>query len=311
MTNFDEIKFKKFLNLFWLRPEQAIVTFMKSEAFKDLKFESPSLDLSCGDGMFMFLHLGGEFNEDFDYYESTSSKQFSHDKVIDIFDHCDDTYGVRVTKQPEIKIDYATDLKDGMVKKAEKSGIYNKVLLHDNNDLPLPFEDNYFKTIYSNSIYFVKDMDGMLQELRRIVKPDGSIVLAVLTPYLHETFDQLKRFMSPEAMKILEREERTLMPGMRTHEEWVKTIKNNGFEIVEEKPIYHNKLLVDIYNVGFRPIGHLLIQMSRAMSIEERLEVKQEWTKIFNELLKPILSLPNTMTLEKAPYLHFKIKKSV
>ncbi len=44
---------------------------MKSEAFKDLKFESPSLDLSCGDGMFMFLHLGGEFNKDFDYYEST------------------------------------------------------------------------------------------------------------------------------------------------------------------------------------------------------------------------------------------------
>ncbi len=153
-------------------------------------------------------------------------------------------------------------------------------------------------------------MDAMLQELKRIIKPDETIVLAVLTPYLHETFDQLKNFMTPEAMKILEREERILMPGMRTYEEWVKTFKNNGFEIVEENPIYHNKLIVDVYNVGFRPIGHLLIRMSRALNSEERLEVKREWTKIFYELLKPILSLPNAMTLQRAPYLHFKIKRA-
>ena len=62
-----ETKLKNFLNLYWLRPENGLITPFKSEAFADLKFESPSLDLSCGDGLFMAIHLGAVFDDNFDW----------------------------------------------------------------------------------------------------------------------------------------------------------------------------------------------------------------------------------------------------
>jgi len=54
-----EEKLKQYLNLFWLRPENGLLCTFKSEVMNDIGFESPSLDLSCGDGLFTFIHLGG------------------------------------------------------------------------------------------------------------------------------------------------------------------------------------------------------------------------------------------------------------
>jgi len=61
-------KLKTFLNLYWLRPENGLITTFKSHAFNNFRFESTSLDLSCGDGLFMAIHLGAEFTENFDYF---------------------------------------------------------------------------------------------------------------------------------------------------------------------------------------------------------------------------------------------------
>ena len=66
LQNNLEDKLRQYLNLYWLRPENGLITTFKSKAFEDITFRSPSLDLSCGDGLFMFIHSGGLFSDDFE-----------------------------------------------------------------------------------------------------------------------------------------------------------------------------------------------------------------------------------------------------
>ena len=98
-----EQKLKNFLNLFWLRPENGLLCTFKSKVFDDVEFKSPSLDISCADGLFLFLHLGGTFNIDFDIFASTRAGEFKHSSFIDIYDSYDKNYRPSVIKRPEVK----------------------------------------------------------------------------------------------------------------------------------------------------------------------------------------------------------------
>lgn len=306
----DEQKFKQFLDLHWLRPEKALLAVFKSKAFNNFKFQSPSLDISCGDGVFMFIHLGGVFEESFDYFQSTKADQFKHGSGIDIFDSFDKNYKTPIVRRADVSIDFGIDWKQNLLDRAAKLNLYKNLIHHDNNNLPLPFEDNFFKTIYSNSIYWVEDVGGLLDEVRRILHPRGIAVLEVMTSFWLETLDEMEKFLSPEAIAILDRNRRKTMPGSRAFKDWKKLIANRGFDIVKVTNVYPNKILTDIWNVGLRPVSHLLIRMTESLSAKQRLSIKKEWVDIVYKLAKPLLALPNTYTLEKAPYLSFEVKKS-
>lgn len=310
MTKDIENKLKQFLNLYWLRPENGLITTFKSKAFDDIKFESPSLDLSCGDGLFSFIHFGGSFGKDFDYFKSTKAKKFSHNSFIDIYDSFDKNYSVKIKKRPTIKIDYGTDWKQSLLKKASVLNFYNNLILHDNNKIPIPFEKNYFKTIHSNSIYWVNNVSNLLKEIHRILHPDGIAILEVMTPYHLETLKELEQFLSPKAITILDRKRRESMPGLVPFLKWKDLVLKNKFLIEDIRSVYPHKLIIELWNIGLRPISHLLIQMSESLSKEDRLRIKKEWVEIFFQLFKPLLYLKNSYVLEKDPYICFILKKS-
>ncbi len=304
-----EDRLKNYLNLFWLRPEKALLCAFNSKVFEDLKFESPSLDLSCGDGLFMAIHHGGVFKENFDSFASTRASEFSHSKFIDIYNNFEENYAVKFVKKPELEIDVGSDWKQKLLDKSSKLDLYRELILHDNNKIPLPFPDNHFKTIYSNAVYWVENVEVLLDDLYRITKPSGTVGLALLTPYLLETLDEFEKFLSPDAIEILDRQRRQTMPGLKKYDDWNRIIRNTGFEIKEVRSVYPHKMIVDIWNVGLRPISHLLIQMSNSLSDEERVKIKSEWVEIFYKLFKPLLNLPQTYTLENSPYLYYILKK--
>lgn len=304
-----EKKLKQFLNLFWLRPENGLLCTFKSEIIKDVKFETPSLDLSCGDGLFMFLHQGGELDDGVDYFQSTSADNFKHSSFVDIFDHYNENYEVKITKNPSNNLNYGTDWKKDLLSKAEKLNFYENLLVHDNNQVPLPFEDNFFQTIYSNSIYWIKNVRNLSKDIHRILKPGGTVVLEVATPYFYQLIDELEEILSQDAIKILDRNRRETSHGLKTFEEWKKIFEESQFKIEDIRCIYPDKLLLDIWNIGLRPIAHLLIQMSEELDKEKRSKIKNEWVNIFYELFKPLLYLKQTYTMEKAPYLLFILKK--
>ena len=274
----------------------------------DVKFESPSLDLSCGDGMFMFTHLGGTFSENFDYFKSTQADKFSHDSFVDIYDAFDPEYSPEILSRPTTKIDYGTDWKQTLLNKAATLDIYKNLILHDNNR-KLPFEDNFFKTIYSNSIYWVESIDFLISDLYRILRPDGKLILQIMTPYHHQTLEKIEDLFSDEAIEIIDRKRRDSYKGLKNYDEWVKLLTKAGFKIKETRNVYPNEFIMDLWNIGLRPIAHLLIQMSDALSKEKRLEIKQPWIDIFFKLFKPLLYSKESYKIEKSPYLLFILEK--
>ena len=300
---------RSFLKLYWLRPENGLICTFKSNVFRDVEFASPSLDISCGDGLFMFLHLGGEFEDEVDYFLKTDASKFSHDAFIDIYNHYDNEYQVAVKNPPGIKIDFGTDWKKQLVDKASVLNIYKRLLVHDNHQIPFPFEDDYFQTIYSNSIYWTSNSYYIAKDIHRMLKPGGTAVLEVKTPFLFETLEQLEGVLDKDAIDILDRQRRKTMPGGMRHEEWTKSFEEIGYSNIEARNVYPNKVLIDIWNIGLRPISHLLIQMSDNLSKEDRARIKGEWVTIFYELFKPLLKLDPNYEIEKAPYLCFILTK--
>lgn len=305
----NEDLLREFLNLFWLRPENALFSTFKSISYNSLKFESPSLDLSCGDGLFQAIHLGGKFSDNFDYYSSTDASKFKHEKFIDIYDHYTDDYDVNYITKPKQTIDFGTDWKQELLNKARKTSIYKNLILHDNNILPLPFQDNFFKTIYSNAIYWASDVEGLIKEIYRISRDDCVIGLQVMSPSIFSTFDLFERILSPTAINILDRQRRSTMPSLYSNAEWKSLFENSGFTIKSSIPVTPTKIIDDIWNIGLRPISHLLIQMVDNLSSEQKSKIKKEWIDIFTELFKPLINLPTSTSISQSGYTYFELSK--
>jgi len=303
-------RLRSFLNLYWLRPENGLLCTFKSRAFQDCPFVSPSLDLSCGDGLFMFLHLGGSVDPDFDYFASTRAREFTHSgDFVDIYDSYSDAYSPEITERPGVVVEYGTDWKRALLDKASKLGIYRNLVLHDNNVRPLPFDDEAFSTVYSNSVYWISDVEGLVSEIARILRPGGRAILEVMTPHMLDTLDELAAYLSPRAISILDRKRRETMPGSRAFAEWMEVMRGCGLRVEDVRCVYPHKVLVDIWNVGLRPISHLLVQMSDSMTREDRRRIKEEWVEIFFELFEPLLAVEETYSLERAPYLLFVLAR--
>jgi SAM-dependent methyltransferase len=307
--NSAETKLKQFLNLFWLRPENGLFTTFKSLAIENHSIKNTSLDISCGDGLFMFLHLGGKISENFDYFSSTKAIDFSHSEFIDIYDCFDTSYSVPIIKKPNQTIDYGLDWKQNLLDKSSKLNLYENLILQDTNITPFPLSQNSFDTIYSNSLYWVKQPENVLTETFRLLKPGGRIILEVATPFLLQTLNKLESILSPNAISILDRKRRETVMGLRNYSQWKKIFVEKKFKIIEEQSVHPHHSIIDFWNIGLRPISHLLIQMSENLTGNERSKIKKEWVDIFFELFKKFLYLNSGFSLEKSPYLSFILEK--
>mgnify|MGYP003872665553 CR=1 FL=1 len=109
--------FRAFIEFYWLRPENAAVKYYQSHTWSDIKWKGKSIDICCGDGVYVFLHQGGRFNPNFDCFTNTNPN-FSHEKkFIDIYDYSTVKYKPRISKKPKKTISLGTDWKNGMISK--------------------------------------------------------------------------------------------------------------------------------------------------------------------------------------------------
>ncbi len=78
------------------------------------------------------------------------------------------------------KIDVGLDLTNERTKKIENAGIYKKIRYFDGVRIPYP--DNHFQTIVSNCVLeHVSDIEGLLKEANRVLKPNGFFLTTVMT----------------------------------------------------------------------------------------------------------------------------------
>ncbi|WP_316827509.1 class I SAM-dependent methyltransferase [Pedobacter miscanthi] len=105
----------------------------------------------------------------------------NHDKVLEI-GHGNGAHIAQLLSKAENLMYYGADISETIIAEAEKINQYfiDKGIVHfkltDGNNLP--FDNNRFDKIFTvNTIYFWTDPSGYLQEIRRALKLNGTLVL--------------------------------------------------------------------------------------------------------------------------------------
>ena len=292
---------RRFLQAYWLRPENAFWMTLRSEVLRPYQLEGPSADLSCGDGVFSFIHAGGVLDPAFDVFaavgnlDGTVSRQLSMGsrqpsvggKHADMFDYVSDDYQPAIRSPVDERIDVGTDVKRTQLAKAKRLNLYHRLIRHDNN-ASLPFDNHTFQTIYCNAAYWVENIDGFLTELGRIIRPGGRVILQVKLDSLRRyTLNAHRNVLGDRFLDIIGRGRIESWPSLASRSVWESRFKAAGLAIENATP-FGTRIHAHIWDIGLRPVAPLLVKMAGALTPQTRAAIKDEWVDLFCELLEPI-----------------------
>jgi SAM-dependent methyltransferase len=286
----------------WLRPENALWRALNCKALEDVTFSSPSLELSCGDGVFSFLLAGGNFDTSFDIFKGAGDLDNFYDNA-DIYDAAPSDYDPAIAARPDRTIDVGCDWKPNLLEKADSLGLYDELTEHDNNE-PLPFDDDKFRTIYSNSVYWIENVDLHLSEIKRVLADDGKAILQLKTPAIRDFLNLLRNSYTDELGENLID---TIDRGRSDHyahvyhdEGWTERLEDAGLQVVDRRPTatwVHTRM----WDIGLRPISPLMIKMANSLSDEQRVMIKEEWIDTWEQMLRPFYDLDFDLNQSRKP----------
>ncbi len=279
-------KQRQFLNAYWLRPENAFWMVLRSNVLARAPMRGPVLDLGCGDGVFSFLHAGGQFSHAFDVFSAVKDLERVLDDHADVFDHIEDDYDPKITEKPAYTIDCGTDLKGNLLAKASKLGMYDRLVHHDHNER-LPFADGEFQTVYCNTAYWVDDIDGFLREIARVTAPGGTAVLQVKLDAIKQfTMQKHRELLGDRWLDIMDRGRLGSWPTLSDRATWEARFASAGLKIADATP-FVTGTHAHVWDIGLRPIAPMLIKTMNAIHLHLRQEIKRDWVDLFSQLLAP------------------------
>ncbi len=279
-------KQRRFINAYWLRPENAFWMYLRSEALSLVPIRGPIADLGCGDGVFSFLHADGVFAPEFDVFGAVARLEEVQTNDADIFDHVDDDYAPGIVSPPTFRIDVGTDLKSNLLGKADRLGFYDRLTPCDHN-VALPFSDDSFETVYCNTAYWVENVEGFLAEVARVTRSCGTVVLQVkLDAIADYTMQSHGSVLGDRWMGLMNRGRIECWSSVCDRLTWESRFASAGLEIVGEVPIA-TRTHAHIWDIGLRPIAPMLIKAMNAIHPHLRAEIKRDWVDLFAELLRP------------------------
>jgi SAM-dependent methyltransferase len=299
--------FEQLLNAYWLRPETALWRSIDIQTMRDFQFQSPSLDLGCGDGIFSFIRAGGQFDITFDAFQAVSNLDSFFDKV-DIFDSFDTSLCPVVIKKGDYQIDYAFDHKKNLLRKAKTLGLHKNFIVGDANKR-LPFEDKTFNTVFSNIIYWLDDPKSTFVELARVLKLKGRCCVMLPNRAFPEYSFYYDLYVKQKNNKFqfLEKLDRGRITDNIKHakgtDEWTKMIESSGLTVVMHT-MHLSKTTIQIWDVGLRPLFPILYKMISELSKETVMEIKKQWVDIFSTFLKPIAEMDSELNKDIEPGFH-------
>ena len=301
--------FEELLSVYWLRPETALWRSIDIQTTSTFNFNAPSLEIGCGDGIFSFIRGGGRFDISFDAFQSIKNPDLDYYfKGKDIFDSFTKHSNPIVIRKPEYFIDCGLDYKKNLLKKARSLGLYKKLVLGDANKV-LPFEDNYFKSIFSNIIYWLNSPADVFREINRILYPGGRCLVVLPNSNFPEYSFYYQHYLKKNNSRFnfLEKLDRGRIKDNLKHaksgREWEKIIKSSGLKILSHEA-YLSKTVIQIWDIGLRPIFPLLYRMVQNIKREELLKIKKEWIKTFKMFLEPIFLADKILNNNEEPAFH-------
>jgi len=281
---------RQLLQIHWLRPETALWRTFDCLLMEQYgRISGRAADLGCGDGTMSFIMGGGQI-EGYDVFMETAELE-AYNEGADIYNN--------LTQAP-IKInsdsirycfDYGLDHKTGLISKAKRfSGFYNNTLTHDLNQ-PLPFPAGSFNSLFSNILYWLDDLDSILTSWHQALLSDGTLCLFVPTSKFKEKawlYYSAPHEGRNKYLNYFDRGYGQLIHHCKSAKEWEAIFNRNGFSVADHHT-YLSDPVMDIWNVGTRPIAPLLINLAKKLPAEDRLEVKEEWIDYFLHFFQPII----------------------
>jgi len=268
--------------------------YQRSLAYRDtLKYfdaKDDTIDISCGDGVFSFLTFGGLLSADSDMFRSIKYEK-NISRKIDNYDFYSKDYFIKVNKDPIIKYTHGIDIKSNLLKKANKLNFYTTLQKVDNN-LSLLFSDNRFSYVYSNSSYWIKNYIRHINDIIRITKKNGTIVLQVKNNTalsFKENFFFKKNFGN-KFIKIIDAGRYNSWKFLKSYKEIYNIFKNNkDVELLDIYPMY-GQIIPQIWNFGLRPIFQPLSKIISQLDIKNRAQIKKEFIEIIFNLFEKYIT---------------------
>jgi len=280
----------EYLNYFWLRPENAVMLAIRAEKYASTfdYLKDYSLDVSCGDGVFSFIAAGGKIGASSDMFQSLNLGV--RKGAFDAFDSWDSQYSIDVIQEPEFGYSHGIDWKQNLLRKAEALNFYGNLSVHDNNKT-LPYDDNYFSYIYSNSTYWVESFEKHIIDLYRVLKPGGHMVLEIKTKNIFKFSASVYAhgILGPKAYEILDAGRSSTWKGMRDLRQYDQIFSAlPDVEIVKKEPVYGD-LLAQIWDIGMRPLFNPLVKLANSVDLQTRKEAKKEWCQTLYDLTEDLV----------------------
>jgi len=280
---------EELLNIYWIRPENAFWLSKVMQKLDAFEWYGPKLDLMCGHGMWSFIKAGGAFGIDFDVHQEITQLE-DYQKGVDIQNNFSEKYKPSITRKPNYRMEYGLDWKQNNLEKCGSLDFYDNLILANCNE-KLPLEDNLLGTIFCNTIYWVDDINHILREVSRILKPDGKAYLVNYLPAINNYLDFYRDKVSSEWIELIDRKRSNENKHIFTKEEWLHLYDIAGLELVEYVPTV-NQLYAHIWNIGMRPLAGYIIEMSHSINKDKLEKIKSGWIRTLKTILTPFVENP-------------------
>lgn len=171
--------------------------------------------------------------------------------VLDV--GCGDGFVAKIILQNRNQqFDWGIDLSPNEISIAKKSGIYKNCKVA--NVYNLPFKNNFFQTVFSNSVIeHIPDLHQSISEMSRVLKTNGELIITVPTPYLTSylagvnLFKKLKlKFLANLYGKFFNK--MFAHYNLHDHKSWEKILLNHKLKL-KSHTYYHNKKMIQTHEL--------------------------------------------------------------
>lgn len=271
---------KQLMNYYWLRPETVLWRLRDIELLQNIELNGKSLDLCCGDGIYSFIRAGGEFTAAYDAFVDVKRVDNFFDGE-DIYADCLDNWDQNfIKKYPESKIDVGYDWKQGLLDKAKRLGLYKELVQGDANEV-LKLSDESLDSVFSNAIYWMKNIEGLLNELHRVLKTGGKLVVSVpdqgfVDSSLYGKFINQNKLVPDYVTKLDRGRFHDNFQTVRSDDDWQSLFKRANLKVVDHKK-YLSTQTIETWDIGLRPFSPYLIRMQHKLDPKDLLDIKTDW----------------------------------